>query len=723
MRDRMASWLGERAPIKQVTDWICQSGSTIFLFHRVLPKEEPFFEPELSTELSVFSDFLDWIDERYRVISVDELVARQQDRCDRKRPLCAITFDDGWVDNYRYAFPELSRRKMPATIFLPFRFIGTRRRFWQELMGLFFIELQKNPSLISTLEHLARRSPWFPPFDSYRGDYIAVRRLLLSRPGREAWEFAEQLIETAGLLSKLSDRSFLNWNEVEEMRNGSISFGSHTMNHMILTTAPPATGEEEIRLSREELERQLKGKVSGFSYPWGAIGRSSHEQVRQSGYGYAVTTRPGLVKQDTDPYLLPRIPISDSILNGGFGEFSPGKARLSFTKNILKHRSDPARTRIGIDSQKKIKILFVIDLISEWEGGTERQLHLLINSLDRRYFEPKICFIYEAPELPLASLPCPLLVVSRKDQDRLSAPQRFLKLVEILKSERPDIVQTFFREGILVGVAAARIAGVPKVILSIRNEGTWQNYLHRFSLRHIALLVSRCQTNSRALWRKEFEKGRLRAPAIDILPNGSDLSRFRPASTTERRRARRQLELDENSYVGVSVANLSEVKDIPTLLQGARIVRDKIPNSVFLVVGGGPLQTAMEQKAEELGLNGSVRFVGRQPDVRSFLAAADVGVLTSKSEGSSNAVIEYMAAGLPTVLSDIEPNRELVEGVFFRRGDPVDFAAKVTQVAADKELCGALSATNVRMAREFDLVRFEERVQGYYNQLASEVED
>jgi glycosyltransferase involved in cell wall biosynthesis/peptidoglycan/xylan/chitin deacetylase (PgdA/CDA1 family) len=716
----MASWLGEKAPIRQVTDWICQSGSTIFLFHRVLPKDEPFFEPELSTELSVFSDFLDWIGERYDVVGLDELAARQNEVPNHKRPLCSITFDDGWVDNYRYAFPELASRKMPATIFLPFRFIGTSRRFWQELVGLFILELQKNPGLISTLEQVARRSPWFPQFDSYRGDYTAVRRLLLSRPGREAQEFAERLIEAAGLLHKLRDRSFLNWNEVQEMRQSGIRFGSHTMNHTILTTAPPATGEDEIRTSREELGQKLGEMVSGFSYPWGAVGTSSHEQVRESGYRYAVTTRPGLVKPDTDRYLLPRIPISDSILNGGFGEFSPGKARLSFAKNILKHRSDTGLTKTSSEPRSKIKILFVVDLITEWEGGTERQLHLLINSLDRRYFEPKICFIFDAPELPSSTLPCPLLVVSPKGEGRLSGPQRFLKLVGILRNERPDIVQTFFREGILAGVAAARIAGVPKVILSIRNEGTWQNYLHKFFLRHIAPLASRCQTNSRALWRLEFDKGRLRAPEIDILPNGSDLSRFQRASIAERRMARRQLNLDENSYIGVLVANLSEVKDIPTLLQGASLLREKMPNSVFLVVGGGPLQTSLERQAQELGLNGSVRFLGRQADVRPFLAAADVGVLTSRSEGSSNAVIEYMAAGLPTVLSDIESNKELADGVFFRKGDPQDFAAKMAQLARDKELSRVLSDANAEMAAEFNLARFEERVQGYYNWLVSE---
>jgi len=706
-----------------MTDWICHSGASVFLFHRVLPRDEPFFEPELSTELTAFSDFLDWIGGCYEVVGLDELVARQKERHDRKRPLCSITFDDGWVDNYRYAFPELSRRKMSATIFLPLRFIGTGRRFWQELMGLFFSELPRDARLVSTLEQIARRSPWFPPLDSYRGNYGAVRQLLLSRPAREAQEFAERLIAAAELADRLPGRSFLNWDEVQEMLRGGISFGSHTINHTILTTASPATGEEEIRASREELESRLGAKVLDFSYPWGAVGISSREQVRQSGYRYAVTTRPGLVKEDTDPYLLPRIPISDSILNGGFGRFNPGKARLSFAKNILKHRSDIAVRITEPNAQKKIKILFVMDLITEWEGGTERQVHLLINSLDRRYFEPKICFIFEAPELPAATIPCPLLVVSSKNKGRLSLPRRFLKLLGILRTERPDIVQAFFQEGILAGVVAARLAGVRKVILSIRNEGSWQNHLHRLALKHIASLASRCQTNSRCLWRQEFEKGRQHAPQIDILPNGSDLSKFQPASPADRAKARRKLNIDEKSYVCVSVANLSEIKDISTLIQGARHVKDYMSNCVFLVVGGGPLRTSLEEKSTELGLNGSVRFVGRQADVRPFLAAADVGVLTSRSEGSSNAVIEYMAAGLPTVLSDIEPNRELAEGVFFRRGDPIDLAAKIAQVARDEELSRDLSSANLRMAREFNLVRFVERAQGYYNWLASAVKE
>jgi glycosyltransferase involved in cell wall biosynthesis len=209
---------------------------------------------------------------------------------------------------------------------------------------------------------------------------------------------------------------------------------------------------------------------------------------------------------------------------------------------------------------------------------------------------------------------------------------------------------------------------------------------------------------------------------IDILPNGTDFSKFKPSSVEERMGSRRKLGLDEKGYCCLLVANFVEVKDIPTLLQGARIVRTLLPNCQFILVGDGDQRAQLEKQAACLEVNGSVRFFGRQADVRPFLAAADVGVLTSRSEGSSNAVIEYMAAGLPTILSDIEPNQELTEGVFFRQGDPKDFATKIAMLARDQELSNRLSIANQEMAQEFGLTRFVERAQAYYGKLASETE-
>jgi glycosyltransferase involved in cell wall biosynthesis len=103
------------------------------------------------------------------------------------------------------------------------------------------------------------------------------------------------------------------------------------------------------------------------------------------------------------------------------------------------------------------------------------------------------------------------------------------------------------------------------------------------------------------------------------------------------------------------------------------------------------------------------------------LAAADFGVLTSKSEGSSNSVLEYMAMGLPSVVADIAPNRELVSGLFFAPGNAADLAEKLVLIAKDTTLCAQLRAEYLDTAAQYSLQKFALRAQSYYNKLASAV--
>ena len=93
----------------------------------------------------------------------------------------------------------------------------------------------------------------------------------------------------------------------------------------------------------------------------------------------------------------------------------------------------------------------------------------------------------------------------------------------------------------------------------------------------------------------------------------------------------------------MSVANLARVKDLDTLITTAKLLKDLLPSFQFVIVGDGPLRDELEKLATRLKVMEHVKFVGRQANVRPFLAAADLGVLTSVTEGSSNAVLEYLA--------------------------------------------------------------------------------
>jgi L-malate glycosyltransferase len=669
----------------------------------------------------VFAECLDWLAERYRVVHLDE-ISPETPKIDRNRPSCAITFDDGWYDNFVFAFPELKRRGLPATIFLPTRFIGTHRRFWQEELWLCLRALKGEQSSSNIVEQVARGFPWFPPMSENLHSYAGLKRLLLTRPSSEAEEFTRRIAEKANLVGAFSDRSFVNWDEVREMETENIGFGSHTLNHVLLTNAPPGVADKEIRDSRQELRSRVSKDVTAFAYPWGAFGRSSAEQVRSSGYKLGVTTRSGLVENNSDPFLLPRIALSNSVLGNGPESFDRNKTKVYIAKSIV---TDSARNSVAKNGhntgKERIKIMFVLDVITEWEGGTERQIQLLIRSLDPKYFEPKLCFLFAAPDLPKESLPCPLRVVCPSSTRIPSLPVRLYKLIRLLREERPDVVQAFFVEGLITGILAGRLAGVPRVVGSVRNNGYWRSASYRLVMKAITPLAHRWQTNSRALWQYQNKSESVSAAKIDILPNGTDISRLSPVTPQQRGEARRALDLPENAPIFVSVANLARVKDFPTLINGAALVRQQLPELIVLIVGDGEERQELERLSARLNMSENIRFVGRQPDVRPYLAAADIGVLTSLSEGSSNSLLEYMAMGLPAVVSDIPPNRELVDGLVFPPGDPIALARQIMSLWCNPSLRAQLSSKYASGAEEFSVEKFAHRVEAFYNGLAAEI--
>jgi len=716
VRDGIKNFIG-RLPLVERTIWrILRGGSAVFMFHRILPSGEPCYDPELATSTQAFSAFLDWLGENYQVVPVDELVKRREKSANSKRPWCAITFDDGWADNYLHAFPLLRQRQLPATIFLPLRFIATLQRFWQEELWLRLGNLDPERQRKIILR-AAQCLPWFPATAESLHSLDGLRRFLLTRPTEEAENFVRLLTESSGSSTSNSSRSFLNWEEIRHMQAAGISFGSHTVNHRLLTQMEQAKAAGEIQESREELMGHLGAKIPGFAYPWGAAGRATRNAVKQAGYDFALTTRPGLVKAEADPWMLPRIAISDPVLRCGGKTFAAGKVQFWCAKNALL----PAAKKSS-NKTERIKIAFVIDTISEWEGGTERQLHALIRSLDRTHFEPELCFLLPSPELPRETLPCiTRWLSSEKPSLHLSIIPRLFRLMRLLRRTRPHIVQTFFNEGIILGILAARLSGVPHVVGSARNAGHWKKYRHRLAFRSVAKLANRWQCNSRALWEYVKTAEGVSPDRIEILPNAIDLSRFTPAKPEERLAMRRKLGLREGGPVFVTVAALTAVKDHATFLEAAKLLESELPEAQYLFVGEGPLQRDLQEQAERLGLNRIVHFLGRQADVRPCLAAADFGVLTSRSEGSSNSVLEYMAMGLPSVVSDIPANRELLSGLLFTPGDVAGLGQNMLKLTRDTALCSKLRLEYSRTASEFSLEKFVTRSQAFYMRLAAEM--
>jgi len=697
-----------------------RSASAIFMFHRVIPEGEICYDPEMATSKELFEAFLDWADERYRVVSLVDLLSARPKQGDGKKPFCAITFDDGWQDVFLHAFPLLRAREMPATIFLPVRFVGTVRRFWQERIWFFSRELRRRNQPESVVDHLMARFPWYPPLPAQGLDFKPLRRTLLERPSQEAEEFADCLEEVLGPGAVPPGPAFMDWTQVRAMRSAGITFGSHTLNHTLLICSDPKTARREIEDSRTELEGILGEPTAGFSYPWGASDPRLREQVRKAGYAFAVATDTNLIPEAADPYALPRLAVSSAFLRGRNGKFEPNRVNFYLFRAAIPLGKPKRASPVNSSGRERIRIAFVIDFIDAWEdGGTEKQLAQLISALDRDYFEPELYFLRPSLGLTDKDFPCPVRVASPLPAPKWSRVGVLYRLAQLFRRHRPHIVQTFFRDGTYYGVAAAKFARVPIVVVSRRNAGHWITRVDRLALKMINRQVDSWQCNSRAAFESLTSAESVPAEQIEILSNALDVDRFSPATEEEKSSIRKCLGLPDSSLVAVSVANLTPVKDTSTLVDAAAMLVGALPDARFLLVGDGPLRAPLEERARQRGLSESVKFAGTQSDVRPFLAAADIGVLTSKSEGSSNSLLEYMAMGLPIVASAIPANRELVEGFFFETGNPRDLADKLLALWSDPKRRDLMRQGNRQRALEYSPQRFAERAQSYYSKLVA----
>lgn len=162
----------------------------------------------------------------------------------------------------------------------------------------------------------------------------------------------------------------------------------------------------------------------------------------------------------------------------------------------------------------------------------------------------------------------------------------------------------------------------------------------------------------------------------------------------ERNEARAKLGLPENAWIVGNVGRLHPDKDQATLLRGfARALPELPQGSMLAIMGAGPLEQALKEQARQLGVEQSVRFLGKVPEARRYFKAFDVFALTSDHEPFGMVLLEAMAAGVPVICSDCGGGREVVDGVgrLFPLGDADALAKTLVEMAyvgSDSDLPG-----------------------------------
>lgn len=237
----------------------------------------------------------------------------------------------------------------------------------------------------------------------------------------------------------------------------------------------------------------------------------------------------------------------------------------------------------------------------------------------------------------------------------------------------------------IFGMLSACIARVPARVASKRNilsKTSSQSLVERQAFR----LADKILVNAGAVEAFLLEKGVRKEKIVKIF-NGVDLERFKPVpkKTEGILVADIRLPPREGTRVVTIIANLrSEVKNHKMFLRSAKNVKEQVADVVFVIAGKGELTDSLKALAIQMGLEEDTYFVGKCADVGSLLAISDVCVLSSKTEGFSNSILEYMAAGKPVVATDVGGARESVidgkTGYLVDSDNSVEMAARIVDL-------------------------------------------
>jgi peptidoglycan/xylan/chitin deacetylase (PgdA/CDA1 family) len=324
----------------------------ILMYHQVLDVEHNR-ENHLPSGMLTFEDTFDkqmkYLKKHFNVTALDELVGCLRDRKNPPARSVAITFDDGWRDNYLFAFPVLKKYGLPATIFLSTDYIDTSRVFWFHAVNLILragaLSSQKMTEILNGFEQISQEEKK-AVVESLAFADAFVEKLKKIEPHIQEKIIVEMIKKSGIQMSGTNRRRWmLDWDEIKQMAENKISFGSHAGSHRILTHLDSGEIKTELIESKGAIEEKTKGPVSCFAYPNGDYTSRIKELVKQTGYLCACTAEWKGKKQDEiDLFALPRIGIHEGASIGITGRFSRAIFACHVAGLLIRRRKEYGRS-------------------------------------------------------------------------------------------------------------------------------------------------------------------------------------------------------------------------------------------------------------------------------------------------------------------------------------------------------------------------------------------
>lgn len=359
-------------------------------------------------------------------------------------------------------------------------------------------------------------------------------------------------------------------------------------------------------------------------------------------------------------------------------------------------------------------------VITELEpGGAEGCLVNLATRLDPARFQVAVYALASRPSTPRHRL------VERLEASGL--PVQFLgcdrwwqvfpalrSLSQLLAQQRPQIVQTFLFHANIVGLWAARRAGVPHVVTSVRvaDPRPWRMWLERWGTARADRIVCVSQNVAEHCLRYGFPNEKL-----TVIPNGVDLTRLsciQPADL-------QTLGVAPGHKVLIFAGRLDRQKGIDAFFPYVAQILVDDPDWEWLIVGDGPLRRRLEQQASASPAARRIHFLGWQPDIAPLVAASEVLLLPSRWEGMPNVVLEAMACGKPVLATRTEGVSELLGDNAGEQTLSVEdwegLAGRLREWLADPACRQRLGRANLSRAKQFAIEKMVDQYAEMYERI------
>jgi glycosyltransferase involved in cell wall biosynthesis len=382
---------------------------------------------------------------------------------------------------------------------------------------------------------------------------------------------------------------------------------------------------------------------------------------------------------------------------------------------------------------KTITILHVIDTLQT--GGTESQLLRLLPHLDRQQFRHVLCPLQLKGHLTTALGEGVKLHPLGLSKNNL--PGGVAALREMIRRDEPALLHTHLFAATLMGRVAGRLTGKP-VLTTLVNTPyapAWRvddPALSRWkveAVRALDALTAPWTTwyvaISEAVKRAAVQDLRLPPDRITVIPRGVELGGASAPSAGDVAAVRRSLGWVDADPLILNVGRLVPQKGQRYLIEAMAAVVRRLPRARLAIAGEGRIRPSLEAQIRTLGLAAVVQLLGDRRDVPLLLAAADIFVFPSLSEGFGVALLEAMAAARPCVVSDLEVVREVAgpeAAVLVPPADAGGLAEALLAVAGDQERRRTLAAAALARAQRFSLAAAARRLEDVYRHIASGAE-